>query len=763
MKKIFKIAKAELQMLFYSPVAWLILVVFAFQAAMSFMGLAGNYVQNQKFGYTEEGLTYTFFAGPWGGVLTTMQGYLYFYIPLLTMGLLSREIGSGSIKLLYSSPVSNWQIVLGKYLSMMIYGLILMAVLLVIALFGACVIKDFDFPAVLTGILGLYLLLCAYTAVGLFMSSLTSYQVVVAVLTLLMLGLLNYVKNWWQGIEFVREITYWLSISGRADTFIGGLICSEDVLYFIIVSMLFLTWTVVRLQANRQKSSWTMTWGKYVGALLLASLLGFLSSRPKLMAYYDATATKMNTLTPNSQEIISKLDGGLTITTYVNALDIDNSWLGRPENVKNDQQVFRQYVRFKPEIKMKYVYYYDTVYSPLLDEMFPGMSTRERLVKISERMDLDSNFYMPPEKIRKQVDLSSEGNKFVRLLERESGEKTFLRIFNDMMRQPSETEITAALKRLVMELPKVGFLIGHGERDINQIGERGYNFAWNKSARYALINQGFDVAEVNLDNEIPLDINILVIAEIRQKLTDVQKTNLDKYIARGGNLVILSEPKREEYMGELLAKFGVRMIPGQLVQVSEYYSPNVALSHATSNAQEMIYYFKPRRGKMTITMPSAAGLAYEENRGYKVIPLFMTDSLSWNELETADFVDDTIRLTPEIGERQGCYATVLAMTRDINGHEQKIMIFGDADCISNGELSAERVGVANRNFSIIMGSFYWLSDGEVPIDARRPALTDDVINLDKESMALWEIIFVWMFPGLLIVVSFLLWIRRRGR
>ncbi|MCB6974359.1 MULTISPECIES: Gldg family protein [Butyricimonas] len=762
MKKIYKIAQAELQMLFYSPVAWLILVVFAFQAAMAFMGPATNYVINQQFGLRESGLTYTLLAGNYG-VLSTMQGYLYFYIPLLTMGLLSREIGSGSIKLLYSSPVSNWQIILGKYLSMMIYGLALMSVLLVIAVFGACTIKDFDFPAVLTGILGLYLLLCAYTAVGLFMSSLTSYQVVVAVLTLLMLGVLNYVRNWWQGIEFVRDITYWLSISGRADTFIGGLICSEDVLYFIIVSALFLSWTVIRLQANRQKSSWMTTWSKYVGVLFLVSFLGFLSSRPILMRYYDATATKMNTLTPNSQEIISKLEGGLTITTYANALDMENSWLGRPESVKYNEQVFRQYLRFKPEIKMKYIYYYDTVYSPRLDQMYPSLNTRERLIKISEMLDLDSNLYITPEKIRAQIDLRPEGNKFVRLLERENGEKTFLRVFNDMYREPGETEITAALKRLVMKLPKVGFLTGHGERDINQVGDRGYNFAWFKSARYALINQGFDIAEVNLDREISADIDILVVAEVRHEMDDTQKENLEKYIARGGNLFILSEPKREEYMGPLLAKFGVQMVPGELVQVAENYLPNLVLSYATKDAQEMIYHFKPQRGRMIITTPGVAGLEYQEDKGYKVIPLFMTDSLTWNELETTDFVDDTVRVNSEIGEVQKCYVTALALTREVGDKEQKIMIFGDADCISNVELSTNRVNVSNRNFSIIMGGFYWLSDKEVPIDVRRPALTDDFINLGKESLSVWKIILVWVLPGLLVVMSLLLWIRRRGR
>lgn len=62
----------------------------------------------------------------------------------------------------------------------------------------------------------------------------------------------------------------------------------------------------------------------------LAVVLAFMSSRPVFKYYYDATHTKANTLTPNSQEIINKLDGGLTITTYVNILDQYN-WLGYPK------------------------------------------------------------------------------------------------------------------------------------------------------------------------------------------------------------------------------------------------------------------------------------------------------------------------------------------------------------------------------------------------------------------------------------------------
>lgn len=118
------------------------------------------------------------------GLFPNMLVHLYLYIPLLTMGLMSREYSSGSIKLLYSSPVSSIQIIFGKFLSMMIYSLILVGILFLFVGFTAWNVPSFDMSLALSGLLGIYLVICSYAAIGLFMSCLTSYQVVAAVATL---------------------------------------------------------------------------------------------------------------------------------------------------------------------------------------------------------------------------------------------------------------------------------------------------------------------------------------------------------------------------------------------------------------------------------------------------------------------------------------------------------------------------------------------------------------------------------------------------
>ena len=650
---------------------------------------------------------------------------------------------------------------------------------------GLVTIDHFYWPAVLTGILGLYLLVCAYAAIGIFMSSLTSYQIVAAIGTFAVLMLLNMVGNWWKDYDLVRDITYWLSIKGRSETFVQGLICSEDVFYFLILVVLFLSLTVIRLIAVRQKVRFGITLGRNLGVILFACLLGYLSSLPSLKVYYDATETKQNTLTRNSQEIVSKLDGKLTITTYINMLDPGASWYAAGHFLKPDMDRFEQYLRFKPDMKLRYVYYYDTTYNPQLDERYPGLSLRQKMVELCKIYSIDSNKFKTPEEIRALIDLSGEGNTFVRQIVRENGEKAWLRIYNDLQRFPSEREISAAFKRMVMKLPVVGFLTGHGERGYRSNKDRDYSaFANDKKFRYALMNQGFDVEYVTLDQVIPENINIIVIAESRESFTEEENANLQQYIDRGGNLFVLGEPKRRKEMNPLFAKFGFELMEGQLVKQDTNLQADVVLSYPTKEADSIAYDFATmRRYEYVLVTESVSGLRQVADVGYVVTELFKSDTIgSWNELETTDFVDDTISLNPAIGEVERSYPTLVALSRQVGNREQRIILSGDADCISNSGLMGKKAGIRSSNYTLIMGGFFWLSGNEAPVDVRRPRPSDNKIYITTSSgvgMVKWSLVLIYIttssgvgmvkwslvliLPLLLLGGGVFTWIRRKGR
>lgn len=766
MRRIYKIAKAELATLFYSPVAWFILVVFSFQVGMQFVELIGEQAQSNTLGYRWGFMTANLLGGM-RGLYTTVQQYLYLYMPLLTMSLMSREYSSGSIKLLYASPVTSTHIILGKFFSMMLYGLVLMGVMLVMVLFGSCVIDNFAFGEALSGFLGLYLLLCAYAAIGLFVSSLTSYQVVAGIGTLVILAALNYANQVGQSYEFVRDITYWLCISGRSGEMISGLICSEDVIYFIVVSAMFLALTILRLNSTRQYAPKGVMWGKYLAVIAGTCMTGYLTSRPGMMCFYDTTETKRMTLTPKSQEIMNQLEDGMTITTFVNYLDRDG-YIGMPERVNSDKERFKQYLRFKPDIKMEYVYYYDTVANnPWLMNRYPGKNIHEIAEGEAEKAGWDLKRLLTPEEIKKVIDLEPEGNVFVRLVERKNGQKAFLRLFNDMQKFPSEAEMGVTFKRFVMDMPKVGFLTGHGERSITGTRKRDYSlFASAKKFRYSLLNQGFDTEEVSVsgDADIPGYINLLVISDMDKPLDSEEMAKLNKYIERGGNLLIAANAGKQEFMNPLVEPLGVRYLPGVLVQKKVDMLPNTMIVNPVEETvKELSYQFEFMwiMRKFKVSMVDAAGLDYTTDKGFTVREVLRTDSTGcWNETETRDFINDTVTLNPAAGEVERMYPTALALTRMVGDKEQRIMILGNGDCISNDGVIEIR-GVAVANYPLVTGTFHWFSYGEAPLDVRRPDGTDNKIHLVRQDMPYVKIAFMVVIPVMLLLWGIILWIRRK--
>lgn len=766
MNTIYRIAKSELSQLFFSPVAWLVLIIFAFQTGMIFSDVFGGQLRSQSLGYSLHGVTNQVYMG-YVGIFTKMVRNLYLYIPLLTMGLMSREFSSGSIKLFYSAPVTNLQIILGKYFSMMAYGFILICIWLLYILFGACTIDHMDIPLTLTSVFGLYLLICAYSAIGLFMSTLTSYQVVAAMGTLAVLGFLNFVGEMGQGVDFIRDITYWLSISGRVYEFLEGMICSEDVIYFIVVIFLFLALSILKLQAERKKRTLIKTFFRYSFVITLTLSVGYLSTLPRLKYYYDATATKSNTLTPNSQEIVKQLKGGLKITTFVNLLE-ENRYTGLPRNRKKDIEKFEKYIRFKPEIKMEYVYYYDHAKNESLEKRYPGLSDLEKAKKLCRVDKLNFSLFLSPDKIKKIIDLTPEENRFVRLIERENGQKAFLRVYDDMLKHPSETEITAALKRFLVKSPRLAFLIGHEERNITSGGDRYYKrFATDVYFRHSLINQGFDVTTLSLkEEEVPQDIDILIIADMKTPLDPLEQERLKRYIDKGGNLFILGEPQRQESMNPILANFGVQLTPGILVQDHNgNFSPTLVIGEITDEAAEQFPSFRQTRNYgYSFAFPTAVGLNFTTDKGFKVCPIVRSpQQKSWNELETTNFQDAVLSITPLAGEVEQANTVALALSRKLHNKEQRIMIVGDADCISNGELNKQRNGIYAANHRLVTNTFKWLSYDEYPIDTDRPNLPDKKIKLTIQASTWIKTAAMGVIPGCLFLLSIMTWIRRKRK
>jgi len=766
MKTSLRIARLELNTLFYSPIAWFLAIVFLFQCGLSYTSGIQNLIVDQQLGgiylsYLDFSTTSVF--GSDFGLFGSVLSKVYLYLPLLTMGLISREVSNGTIKLLYSSPIRVSQLVLGKFMAMMVYNLLLIIILGMYVLTGIFNIRSADIGMLLSGLLGIYLLLCAYAAIGLFMSSLTSYQVVAAISTLVVFAFLAYVGTVWQDIDFVRDLTYFLSIAGRANHMIRGLISTKDVLYFIIIIYLFLSFCMIKLKAGRESRPWFQVAGKYILVFVSALGLGYISSIAGLIGYYDCTADKTQTLTANTRKIVSELgDEPLEITSYINLLD-QRYWQGKPDQRNRDRDRWEPFLRYKSNITFKYVYYYDVPSDDQrLFESNPGKSLKQIAQIYANSFKVNLKDFKTPEEIHKVIDLRPELNRYVMQV-KYKGRTTFLRLFDDPAVFPSETEISAAFKRLMVKLPKIAFLEGQYERNKDKPGDKDYSLLTSRiSFRPALVNQGFDLQNIDLERQdVPQDLAVLVVADPRAIFPATVATKIRQYINDGGNVLFAGEPGKQDVLNPILAPLGIRMIDGIVLQKSKDLQPNMVQPLLSAFAGRLSPNLsKVFRDSLPVSTPGVAGLDYTDKGTFTITPVLATNAkLTWNKKDKLVLDSAAVVYSAAGGDVQRSFPVMVALTRNIHGKEQRIIISGDADLFSNAELG--RGGVANFQFDTPI--FGWFTYGQFPINTSRPSPKDNHENLTAKGLAGLKVLFQGVLPGLLAIIAAVFLIRRKRK
>ncbi len=247
----FYIAGRELRTLFCSPLAWILIALvlgilgWLFQAQLSvFEGLASTLVGVSG----APGIT-AMVVSP---VLKSTAMLLLMVTPLITMRLLSAEQRDGTLTLLLSAPLTMTELVLGKFLAAVIFFNVILAAVALLPL-SLLVGARLDLGLAGAGFVGLFLLACAFAAAGLFISSLTANPVAAAAATLgLLLGL--WIVDW-AGVgaadHAVGQILAYLSLTGHLNGFLRGVFAIQDVVFYLLVTAGFLTFTVRRLESLR--------------------------------------------------------------------------------------------------------------------------------------------------------------------------------------------------------------------------------------------------------------------------------------------------------------------------------------------------------------------------------------------------------------------------------------------------------------------------------------------------------------------------------
>jgi len=235
MENIKHIFKKEYKAYFVSPIAYIVISVFLIIVGWLFFS---TFFMDRQASLTR--------------LFTLLPITFAFIIPAVTMRLFSEEINIGSYELLHTLPISNQEIIIGKFLAAVAFIGVMLSPTIVYAL-STAFLGDLDWGPVIGGYLGAILLGAAFSAIGLMASSLTRNQVVAFIismavcfsLTLMMDFVLFFLPN-----SIVGFFQY-LSANYHFQTIAKGMVDSRDILYFLSVIFLSLYGTGLILQEKK--------------------------------------------------------------------------------------------------------------------------------------------------------------------------------------------------------------------------------------------------------------------------------------------------------------------------------------------------------------------------------------------------------------------------------------------------------------------------------------------------------------------------------
>ncbi|QJD28894.1 ABC transporter permease subunit [Methylococcus geothermalis] len=245
----FTIAARELRTLFLSPLAWSVLGVIQIILGYMFLAQLDYFLMMQpRMAGMEEmpGVTDLIVAPLFGnaGVI------LLLVTPLLTMRLISEERRNRTLSLLFTAPVSMTDIILGKYLGVFFFLLIMVGMLALMPL-SLLMGGALDVGKLASCVLALVLLLAGFAAVGLYISALSNQPTVAAVATFGAL-LLLWIIDWTGGAEGdANGVLQYLSLLRHYEALLKGLVSTTDLIYFLLFILTFLVLSVHRLDNDR--------------------------------------------------------------------------------------------------------------------------------------------------------------------------------------------------------------------------------------------------------------------------------------------------------------------------------------------------------------------------------------------------------------------------------------------------------------------------------------------------------------------------------
>jgi ABC-2 type transport system permease protein len=453
--------------------------------------------------------------------------YLFmFLIPAITMRSLAEERKEGTFELLFTRPLKDWEIVLGKYFACLF--IVLFALLPTLIYYYSVSILgtpqgNIDTGAVIGSYIGLFLLGAAFAAIGLFASSITKNQIIAFTIAVFLCFF------FYSGFDSLSQMLSLqdlglqsLGITQHYQSVSRGVLDTRDLVYFLLVASAFIWLTLFILIKQRQKQLNTTVMVGLISAFILIGIIAqFAFTR------FDFTTEKRFTISPISRKIINDLSKPVKITVYLQGS-------GLPAGMKRLQGAARDMITdlkaySHGNIQFEFVDLLSTIKKLPDDKQKEAYEDYESKGVVGQNISFKTDDGVSQKLIFPEAVVKS-GDKevVVNLVQTRIGSSDEEQI--NISVQNLEYTFTSAIKKAVSGgKPQIGFTEGHHELTDVQLNDA------MKS-----LSDGFEVGRLNLAT-IPFkalqNIKLLVIPKPDRKFTELEKFKLDQYIMRGGKVL----------------------------------------------------------------------------------------------------------------------------------------------------------------------------------------------------------------------------------
>jgi ABC-type uncharacterized transport system involved in gliding motility auxiliary subunit len=441
--------------------------------------------------------------------------------------------------------------------------------------------------------------------------------------------------------------------------------------------------------------------------LAIVGALAFLANR--YHSKWDASEAKVHTISDQTQKLLAGLEQDVQVVAFYPKLDQANA-----------RVLLDKYQYASERVKVEYA-------DP------------------NARPDLVERCAITPEKI-------GEGLLFVKI-----GEESV------QIEQANEEKLTNAIVKLTRQSHKKAFFVtGHNERAAE--GKGAADKEGFAQAADALRNENYRFETLNLETkpEVPDDADVVILAGPTQNLRPGDADKLQRYLERGGAMMVLIDPRANTDVGDVLARWGVQLGADVIVDRVQ----GIFGQATTPLAGEYANHEITRDMREVTSFPMTRSLAIEPNAAQQIAAIVKTGRESWGERDLEQlFTNGVAELAPDdvkgpvtiavAGRPMVATPAPAAEAEPKPAKEPRLVVFGDSDFATNEMLGAY------RNRDLFVNSVNWLLGDVEAISVRPPKSRASRLTLSSEQFSQIRALSLFVLPELIAVAGVWAWWSRR--